>query len=227
MRLRPSGASGPIASSLAGFARYQRESAWTWEHMALTRARPVAGDMALREQIADAIGSVLAAKRDPTRLLVDVADMRRRIADENPRPSSWDLKYRRGGLIDLEFIVQYLMLREARCSPQILRRSSAQALVALGEAGVLPSRAQQELCDAEKLFRDVQSVLVLVNDRMPAPAALPSPDAATLARCVGAVDFAQLGADITNATERVLSWYDRLIDEPARRAAKEVGDSAQ
>src|SRR6516225_11054892 len=110
MRLRPSGASGPIATSLAGFARYQREAAWTWEHMALTRARPVAGDMALREQIADAIGSVLAAKRDPTRLLVDVADMRRRIADENPRPSLWDLKNRRGGLIDLEFIVQYLVL---------------------------------------------------------------------------------------------------------------------
>src|SRR6202007_2059016 len=61
MRLRPSGASGPIASSLAGFARYQRESAWTWEHMALTRARPVAGAAELRQRIADAIGSVLGA----------------------------------------------------------------------------------------------------------------------------------------------------------------------
>ena len=227
MRLRPSGQSGPIASQFDGFARYQRESAWTWEHMALTRARPVAGDAALCRRLSETIETVLKAPRDPRSLVIDVAEMRRRIADEHTQPSRWDLKNRRGGLIDLEFIVQYLMLREARSSPEILRRSSAEALVALGETGVLPSRAQQELRDAEKLFRDVQSVLVLVNDRMPAPAALPSPDAATLARCVGAVDFAQLGADITNATERVLSWYDRLIDEPARRAAKEVGDSAQ
>ena len=227
MRLRPSGQSGPIASQFDGFARYQRESAWTWEHMALTRARPIAGDAALCRRLSETIETVLKAPRDPRSLVIDVAEMRRRIADEHTQPSRWDLKNRRGGLIDLEFIVQYLMLREARSSPEILRRSSAEALVALGETGVLPSRAQQELRDAEKLFRDVQSVLVLVNDRMPAPVALPSPDAATLARCVGAVDFAQLGADITNATERVLSWYDRLIDEPARRAAKEVGDSAQ
>jgi [glutamine synthetase] adenylyltransferase / [glutamine synthetase]-adenylyl-L-tyrosine phosphorylase len=227
MRLRPSGQSGPIASQFDGFARYQRESAWTWEHMALTRARPVAGDAAICRRLSETIETVLKAPRDPRSLVIDVAEMRRRIADEHTQPSRWDLKNRRGGLIDLEFIVQYLMLREARSSPQILRRSSAEALVALGEAGVLPSRARQELRDAEKLFRDVQSVLVLVNDRMPAPVALPSPDAATLARCVGAVDFAQLGADITNATERVLSWYDRLIDGPARRAAEEVGDSAQ
>jgi [glutamine synthetase] adenylyltransferase / [glutamine synthetase]-adenylyl-L-tyrosine phosphorylase len=227
MRLRPSGQSGPIASQFDGFARYQRKSAWTWEHMALTRARPVAGDAALCRRLAETIETVLNAPRDPRSLVIDVAEMRRRIADEHAQPSCWDLKNRRGGLIDLEFIVQYLMLREVRSSPQILRRSSAQALDALGEAGVLPTRAQQELRDAEKLFRNVQSVLVLVTDGMPATVALPSPDSATLARCLGAVDFAQLGADITSATKRVLSWYDRLIDEPARRAAKEVGDSAQ
>ena len=91
----------------------------------------------------DAIRSVLAAPRDPRRLLIDVADMRRRIAEENPRPSPWDLKNRRGGLIDLEFIVQYLMLREAASSPQLLCRATEQALRALGEAGVLPPQAQR------------------------------------------------------------------------------------
>src|SRR4029077_12039223 len=108
MRLRPSGASGPIASSLAGFTRYQRESAWTWEHMALTRAGPVAGDAALFERVALAITAALTAPREPRRLLLDVADMRQRIAEENPRPSPWDLKNGPGGLLDLEFIVQYL-----------------------------------------------------------------------------------------------------------------------
>src|SRR5207237_2572978 len=113
MLLRPSGASGPIASSLAGFARYHQEAASTWEHMALTRARPVAGDAELRRRITEVIGQVLSSTRDPGPLVADVADMRRRIAEENPRPSRWDLRNRPGGLLDLEFIMQYLMLREA------------------------------------------------------------------------------------------------------------------
>ena len=230
MRLRPSGASGPIASNLAGFARYQRESAWTWEHMALTRARPVGGDPALCVQIADAIGAVLGAKRDARRLLVDVADMRRRIADENPRPTRWDLKNRRGGLIDLEFIVQYLVLREAASSPQLLCRSTEQALRALGAAGVLPPQAQQELLDALALLRQVHALLTLLRGGLSEEEALSEVDAATVARCAGGVDFARLDADITAAAGRVRGWYRRLIEKPARRAAQQIaehtGDSA-
>jgi len=230
MRLRPSGASGPIASNLAGFARYQRESAWTWEHMALTRARPVGGDPALCVQIADAIGAVLGAKRDARRLLVDVADMRRRIADENPRPTRWDLKNRRGGLIDLEFIVQYLVLREAASSPQLLCRSTEQALRALGAAGVLPPQAQQELLDALALLRQVHALLTLLRGGLSEEEALSEVDAATVARCAGAVDFAGLDADISAAAGRVRGWYRRLIEKPARRAAQQIaehtGDSA-
>src|SRR5439155_7239270 len=97
MRLRPSGESGPIASSLAAFGQYQRESAWTWEHMALTRARPIAGDARLCEGIAAAIAAALRAPRDPQRLVGDVADMRRRIAANLPRPSPRDLCNRRVG----------------------------------------------------------------------------------------------------------------------------------
>jgi len=230
MRLRPSGASGPIASSLAGFARYQRESAWTWEHMALTRARPVAGEATLQARIADVIRSVLSSKRDPERLLVDVADMRRRIAGENPRPSVWDLKNRRGGLIDLEFIVQYLMLREAASSPQLLCSGTEQALRALGEAGLLPPPAQRELPGGLALLRNVQSLLTLLRDGLSKEEAFSEADAAALARCAGAVDFARLDADITAAVELVHGWYRRLVDEPAHRAAQQMaeqtGDSA-
>jgi glutamate-ammonia-ligase adenylyltransferase len=229
MRLRPSGASGPIASSLAGFARYQREAAWTWEHMALTRARPVAGDRALRRRIADAIRAVLGAPRDPRRLLGDVADMRRRIADENLRPSRFDLKNRRGGLIDLEFIVQYLVLREAARSPEILRRGTEEALLALGSAEVLPLPAQRELLRALALLRQVQALLTLLRDGPSDADDLAEPDTAALARCAGAVDFARLDADITSAAARVRAWYRRLIEEPARAArlaADQTGDSA-
>ncbi len=224
MRLRPSGEAGPIASSFAAFARYQREAAWTWEHMALTRARPVAGDAGLRQRVANTIEAVLRSPRDPKKLLVDVADMRRRIGEENPHPSPWDLKNRRGGLIDLEFILQYLMLREAAASPSILRRSTAAALRALGEAGVLPRQAQHELGTATALLRHVQVLLTLLGDGPPETGAFSEPDAATLARCASAVDFARLDADITAATTRVRGWYDRLIEEPARRAAPTAAD---
>jgi len=230
MRLRPSGASGPIASSLVGFAQYQHESAWTWEHMALTRARPVAGDAALRRRIADTIRSVLGAKRDSLRLVVDVADMRRRISDENPRPSPWDLKNRRGGLTDLEFIVQYLVLREAASSPQLLPRGTEQALRALGDAGVLPPQARHELLDALALLRHVQVLLTLLRDGLPDKKGFSEADTAMLARCAGAVDFARLDADITAAAGRVRGWYRQLIEEPARRAVqlvvKHIGESA-
>ncbi len=153
MRLRPSGESGPIASSLAAFAQYQRESAWSWEHMALTRARPIAGDAALCKRIEAAIAAALTAPRDPRRLVVDVAAMRRRIAENAPRPSPWDLRNRRGGLIDLEFTVQYLMLREAARAPQVLRRDAATALAALGSAGALPPQGVRELSEALALLR--------------------------------------------------------------------------
>ncbi len=227
MRLRPSGEAGPIASHFAGFAHYQSQSAWTWEHMALTRARPVAGDAGLCQRISETLAAVLRSPRDPEKLVIDVAAMRRRIAEENPRPSQWDLRNRRGGLIDLEFIVQYSVLRHAATSPQILRRRTAEAIAALGEAGLLPPGAQHELGEAAALFRNVQAVLTLLGDGSPPTAVLTEPDAAALAACVGAVDFARLDADITAAAARVSSWYDRLIEQPARQAAQTRGDDAR
>jgi glutamate-ammonia-ligase adenylyltransferase len=227
MRLRPSGEAGPIASHFAGFARYQSESAWTWEHMALTRARPIAGDAGLRRRISETLAAVLRTPRDPEKLVIDVAAMRRRIAEENPRPSSWDLRNRPGGLIDLEFIVQYLLLRHAAPSPQILYRATREAIAALGKAGLLPPQAQHELGKAAALFRNVQAVLTLLADGLPPTAVLAEPDAAALAACVGAVDFAGLDADITGAAARVSGWYDRLIEQPARQAAQARGDDAR
>lgn len=173
---------------------------------------------------------MLRLPRDPRRLLIDVAEMRRRIAGENPDPSPWDLRNRRGGLVDLEFIVQYLILREAASSPQVLHRGTADALRALGAAGVLPKPAMQDLSRALALLRHVQALLTLINVRPAGVDEFPEPDAATLARGAGAVDFADLDADITAAAGRVLGWYERLIEEPARRAVHETaettGDSA-
>jgi len=218
MRLRPSGSSGPIASSLASFALYQRQSAWTWEHMALTRARPATGRQNLCRRLKRAIEAALVIPRDPERLVADVAEMRRRIADEHPRPAVWDLRNRAGGLVDLEFIAQYLMLREAPRNPAVLRRDTGAAIAALGTAGALPPRAVHALGDALALLRNVRALLTLLFDGTPEPEALTGPLGATLARCAGAIDFPRLDADITAACAAVGEWYARLIAAPAAQS---------
>jgi glutamate-ammonia-ligase adenylyltransferase len=217
MRLRPSGESGPIASSLDAFAQYQQGSAWTWEQMALTRARPIAGDPRLCERITQAIAAALTAPRDPGRLVADVAAMRRRIAANHPDPSSWDLRNRAGGLVDLEFIVQYLMLREAARRPEVVRRDPATALTALTAAGVLPPQGAHELAEALILLRNLRALIALLFDGTPDRAALAGPSGATLARCAGAIDFARLEADMTAACARVRHWYELLVARPAGR----------
>jgi glutamine synthetase adenylyltransferase len=115
-----------------------------------------------------------------------------------------------------------LVLREAASSPQLLRRGTEQALRKLDEAGVLPRQAQSELLDSLRLLRNVQALLTLVRGGVSEEETFSEADAATLARCAGAVDFAGLDADITTAAERVRSCYQRLIEEPAHRAAQQM-----
>jgi [glutamine synthetase] adenylyltransferase / [glutamine synthetase]-adenylyl-L-tyrosine phosphorylase len=109
VRLRPSGAQGPIAVSLDAFERYQRESAWTWEHMALARSRVLYGPGAELERI---IHGVLTIKRDPAKLRADILHMRGEMAQHKPAKGPLDVKLARGGLVDIEFIVHFLQLRE-------------------------------------------------------------------------------------------------------------------
>ncbi len=137
MRLRPSGAGGPIASSLDSFSRYHDEQAWTWERMALTRGRVIAGDPPLITRITRRIGEILQRPADPALLLADVADMRQRIAETHSSPQPWDCKHRRGALIDLEFVAQYLQLCHAHTTPHVLHWNTAAAFGRLAEAGYL------------------------------------------------------------------------------------------
>ena len=111
-RLRPSGAQGPIAVSFASFARYQREDAWTWEHMALSRARPVFGGANDRRQLEAIIGEVLRKPREPHKLRAEVLAMRAEMAAHKVPRGSFDAKLLRGGLVDLEFLVHFLQLRD-------------------------------------------------------------------------------------------------------------------
>ena len=137
MRLRPSGRAGPLANSLEGFESYHAQSAWTWEHMALTRARVIHGPAALVERLADIVKSTLCRPRDPLALVRDVADMRDRIARHAPPKSPWDFKHLPGGLFDIDFVAQYLALRHAAERPDLLDPHPAEMLRRAADAGVI------------------------------------------------------------------------------------------
>jgi [glutamine synthetase] adenylyltransferase / [glutamine synthetase]-adenylyl-L-tyrosine phosphorylase len=208
MRLRPSGTSGPIASSLASFLRYQMADAWTWEHMALTRARVVAGEPHFAAEIATAIRAILSRRRDPEKLAADVADMRRRIAETHAGKSFWSMKHRRGGLIDIDFILQYLQLRHAADRPEVLMANSAAAIRALADADRLAPEAADALLKALGLMRRVQGLIRLTVGSGLDEASLPDGIQRALARAGGAVDFRRLKQQITRSADAVRRIYD-------------------
>ncbi|MGE4014140.1 MAG: bifunctional [glutamine synthetase] adenylyltransferase/[glutamine synthetase]-adenylyl-L-tyrosine phosphorylase, partial [Alphaproteobacteria bacterium] len=156
MRLRPSGNKGPIAARLSGYAEYQRTDAWTWEHMALTRARLVSGDASVGARVMTTIRDALLQPRDKTKLLLDVADMRRRIDQQHHTESLWQVKHVRGGLVDAEFIAQYLQLRDAARHPEVLSTNTAEAFERLGAAASLPVKSATVLAESARLWQQVQ-----------------------------------------------------------------------
>ena len=120
MRLRPSGRAGPLASHISSFAEYQEREAWTWEHMALTRARVISASPAFRARIEAVIREALTRPREAVGIAHDVADMRTAIAQEKGEDDPWELKYAAGGMVDIDFIAQYLQLIHAGEKPDIL-----------------------------------------------------------------------------------------------------------
>jgi glutamate-ammonia-ligase adenylyltransferase len=216
MRLRPSGNSGPIASSLEGFRRYQLDSAWTWEHMALTRARVISGEPGFADRIAAVLREILTRPRDPARLAAEVADMRGRIARQYPGEAFWDLKYRRGGLIDAEFIAQYLQLRHAAGHPDILSANTALAFERMTGTGVLAPATGQALGEAVRLWHRLFGMLRLTIGQRFEEAALPAGISRTLAAAGGAADFGELKRRVEDTAAAVAAAYADLIEAPAR-----------
>ncbi len=196
-RLRPQGKQGPLAVSLDSFARYQRESAWTWEHMALTRARPLLGSALALSDLERIIIGVLETERDPQSLRQDVLKMRAEMAAHKPAKGPLDAKLLRGGLVDLEFLVHYLQLRERTA----LRPDLDGAIGELVTAGLLPAN----LVDAHDLM-----ARMLVAARLLAPDLVAPVDAAArvLAQACSCDDLATL-LDRFNLARRSVAdaWY--------------------
>lgn len=211
MRLRPSGNAGPIATRYDSFAAYQEGEAWTWEHMALTRAQVAAGPAPLAQKIETEISRVLRKPRDPVKLAADVADMRARIAKEFPASDPWELKHVRGGLIDLEFIAQYLQLRYAAEMPEILSPHTRGVFEAAGRLGILPPAEADLLLHAIDLVLNLtQVVRICVTgtlNREETNIGLKN----LLARVGDAPDFEALEADLRESQKAVLSLFESLI----------------
>ena len=158
--LRPDGASGMLVSSVAAFERYQNDAAWLWEHQALTRARFCAGDAAIGARFEAIREQVLRKDRSAqqARLCEEVVHMRRRMREANVNRSAlFDLKHDLGGMIDIEFIVQYLVLRHAAQYPQLTANAGNIALLRrCGELGLIDAGLAGQVADAYRIMRRLQ-----------------------------------------------------------------------
>ncbi len=211
MRLRPSGSQGPVATRLSGFIDYQERSAWTWEHLALARARVVCGPDALRQPIADTVRSVLTRARDRASVVQDVKEMRAKIAADKGTVDIWNLKQVRGGLVDLEFLAQFLQIVNAHEHPDVLDQNTERALTKLAAFCVLAKEDAEVLIPAAKLYQSLTQVLRLCLDKPFKAADAPLALRELLARSADMPDFSVLEVTLKEALARVHEAFDRLI----------------
>lgn len=201
-RLRPQGNQGPLAVSVDAFAKYQRENAWTWEHMALTRARVLVGSEAAREAVEGIVRDVVCKTRDPLELKQAVLTMRGEISKHKSPRGPLDVKLLRGGLVDIEFLVQFVQLRSAGNLPgEALSPDLSLALATLVKSGEL----KQGVADAHRLMTDalVAGRLLAPDGKEPTRAA-----AKALARACNRSSYAELMHDLAVARNDVArDWH--------------------
>jgi glutamate-ammonia-ligase adenylyltransferase len=210
-RLRPSGNKGPIAVRLQGFDEYQAKEAWTWEHMALTRARVVAGPADFVSRVSASIRAALLRPRAPDGLAKDVREMRGLIAREKGSGGLWDIKQAPGGQIDVEFITQYLLLRHASERPRLLSTSIVEALQRLGEDGLIAPGDAQTLIEAARLYQALTQILRLAVDEDFAPSNAPRGLTELLLRAADAPDLKRLESQLTETQAEVQSLFARIV----------------
>ena len=211
MRLRPSGRKGPLATRLSAFVQYQSRNAETWEHMALTRARFVAGDAGLGSEIAAVIKGVLSRSRDAAQVADDVVAMRKLIAKEKGDDDPWDLKIAEGGLLDIEFISQFLTLAFASRHPDLLDVSTRQTLVQARRDGLIAEGDADILVDAHRLLTDATQLLRLTIAGRFDPEAAAAGVKRRVANAAGEPDFERLTAALSEARSRVKEVWRRVL----------------
>ncbi|TAL83580.1 MAG: bifunctional [glutamine synthetase] adenylyltransferase/[glutamine synthetase]-adenylyl-L-tyrosine phosphorylase [Beijerinckiaceae bacterium] len=210
MRLRPSGRKGPVATQFSSFSTYQSKEAESWEHMALSRARVIAGDPSLAADVETERCAILARAPVAT-LRDDIAEMRRLIAQEKSSRGPFDLKYAEGGLVDIDFVAQYLCLAHAHEDRRLLVTSPAFMLTIADEAGYIASEMAAVLLAARRLYGDVLQILYTLVDAENVMKPLNSAVARRLAKSAGLPDLNRLLLDVAEARSRVKSVFSRMV----------------
>ncbi|MEL7232541.1 MAG: DUF294 nucleotidyltransferase-like domain-containing protein, partial [Pseudomonadota bacterium] len=207
MRLRPSGRAGPVATSLSAFNRYHTESAWTWEHMALTRLRVVTGDNDLGRQVETHATRHIIESGEANTRTKDILDMRARLRRDKPASGEWDLKMRPGGLVDIEFIVQHGLLTTG--TPIALPLSVEDAIETLHTSGALNADQASLLLNARTFLSALQQVQrVAIGTKMDAET-LSDVLIDRLCRATGCKNF----SDLKQTLERYCSAVSALFSE--------------
>ena len=212
MRLRPSGNKGPVATRIKSFEKYQREEAWTWEHMALTRARLVCGDRVLISEAERIIADVLFSKTDVEKIAKDVSEMRALIEQEKPPTSIWDLKLIPGGLIDIEFIAQYLRL-VASTKGIVVEGDDFNTAGQVKLLGVeLMDRDDMELCLAAlSLYTDISQLIRLCIDGLFDPKEAPAGLTDLVSRAGDCPDIKTLEGEIKHLSKAVRKIFQTVV----------------
>jgi glutamate-ammonia-ligase adenylyltransferase len=211
LRLRPSGNKGPVATHLDSFRSYHRGSAWTWERLALTRGRVVAGDPDLVGEIFHVVRAILCSRRDSAAASADILDMRRRLLAEFGGRGLWDLKHARGGLVEIEFIAQALQILHAAENPAILDQNTLGALSRLADAGLLAPSDHHVLKQAGQLYSRLTQLLRLCVSGRFDPASAPEGLRRLIAQAAEVPDFPTAEATVMAAQARIAGIFDRLI----------------
>jgi glutamate-ammonia-ligase adenylyltransferase len=212
MRLRPSGNKGPVATRIRAFQKYQAEEAWTWEHMALTRARVIAGDERLGHEAETIIAAVLDRKRDRKKIAADVIEMRAMIDKEKPPKNIWDVKLIEGGLVDIEFIAQYLSLIAPLSGFDAGERdaNTAATLKRLGSALLAPADLDIVL-GALHLYSDIAQIIRLCIDGPFDPEEAPEGLKELLCRISEMPDLAVLESKVRRYSKAVRGIFRRTV----------------
>ena len=217
MRLRPSGNKGPVAVPLSGFVRYHQEDSWTWEHMALTRARVVAGPTALRRRVSAALDQALRLPRDAGRTRADAAAMRGRLLRDLPATGPWDVKLRPGGQMEVEFVAQVLQLVHGPANPRLFSPTTRTALHRLVRAGYLPKEHGEVLLQADRLWRTIQGMVRILVGRAPQPSLPAAAEAMLLDAAGGGPDLHALRALMDGTAEQVRAIFLHHIGDPEKQ----------
>ena len=212
MRLRPSGRQGPLATKLSAFVPYQREDAATWEHMALTRARVVAGDDAFGRQVGLQVREILETSTT-ARLREDIAAMRALVEREKPARDVWDLKQVPGGLMDVEFIAQYVVLRHVGETPSIADPSTTAILSQAGRLGLLGKDHADRLIEAHRLFTNTTQIMRLALEEGQTPDQAGEAVKHRIAVAAGAPDFFRLVEEISTSRQAVRETFLAVLSD--------------